>query len=64
MVIRQEDMARLSDKRTWPWLSDKRVTNLLSLAEGFTVQQLPPAVHSDSIFWVSAICGMASAKCY
>ena len=30
--------------------SDKMVTNLLSLVEGFTVQQLPPAVHSDSMF--------------
>ena len=32
--------------------SDKMVTNLLSLAEGFTVQQLPPAVYIDSMFLV------------
>ena len=37
-------------------LSDKNVTNLLSLAEGFTEQQLPSAVYNDSIFGVSAIC--------
>ena len=32
--------------------SCKLVTNFLSLAEGFTVQQLPPAVYSDSMFLV------------
>ena len=35
--------------------SDKKVTNLLFLAEGLTVQQLPPAVYGDSICWISAI---------
>ena len=32
--------------------SDTMVTNLLSLAEGFTVQQLPPAVYIDYMFLV------------
>ena len=37
--------------------SDKMVTNLLSLAEGFTVQQLPPAVYIVTpCFSFSAIC--------
>ena len=38
--------------------SDKMVTNLLSLAEGFTVQQVPPALYSvvTPCFWLSAIC--------
>ena len=30
--------------------SDKMVTNLLSVAEGFTVQQLPPAVYSFLLY--------------
>ena len=49
--------------------SDKMVTNLIYLARGFTVQQLPPAVYIDSMFLVVCLlCDiyyyMAYAKCY